>query len=183
MVDSGYVGEGANETQWVKFPDGSLGYFKAVGQANTSTGRNYGHTDPAEGALHEVAAWRVTKAMGPPWSAIVPVCVVREVNGELGSLAAGVKGAQFPTVTRDAGHRAAVFDALIGNQDRHPATISAIGPTCPPAPRTWPLIDHGYAFGVPGDRLNYSAFVSDHAGEPLDQADRASSRWTAHCLN
>jgi len=94
---------------------------------------------------------------------LVAAAVLRDINGEDGALIDrryGQKGAAAAVSPPLAERLAAAFvDSLIGQQDRHTgnlrwdASVGRLG-----------LIDHGYAFAVPGDPCNASVFVGDRHG-------------------
>lgn len=146
-------GAGTNETVRVELDNGVLGYHKPFDGLNSRIARSFGHTS-AEQSVHEVVAWQVAREMGPPWSEIVPPCVVREVNGRMGSFAleragkTGNRSFDLAPEWRDA----AFFDALIGQQDRHYGNWLMAGDRLT-------LIDHGYAFAKPGNYCNWSMLL------------------------
>jgi hypothetical protein len=148
---------GANKTYLTVLADGVTSFHKPFAGVNPTLARAFGHTvnDPP---VHECAAWRLAAAVGGPFTELVPPCVLREIDSEWGSLSLGIAGvpvsvAPFNTAT-DQVEAAAFFDCLIGQQDRHAANYRwDAGPH-----RLW-LIDHGFCFPRPGDRLNESVFV------------------------
>lgn len=142
--------DGTNETHRVTFDNGMVGYHKPFDGLNDNLARSFGHHS-AQQSVHEVAAWQLASKMGPPWSDIVPPCVVREVNGRMGSLAVERPGSPMSRTPWQVPEwrEAAFFDVLIGQQDRHPGNYLVAGDRMT-------LIDHGYAFARPGDYLNWS---------------------------
>lgn len=144
--------EGSNETIAVQLSTNVEGFHKTFSGVNTSAACGYDQ-DGYQQPIHEVAAWRVATTLGQPWDQIVAPAVLREVNGELGSfsrLLTGSEGAGHPNL-RSA---AAMFDSLIGQQDRHSENWITDGTGVG-------LIDHGFAFATPGDGFNASDFVVD----------------------
>lgn len=128
------------------------GYHKPFADLESAVARGYGHTTPQQ-PLHEVAAWRVARTLGPPWTNLVAPSVLRTIEGDdLGSVSRHVEGYELPRsrwvvdVERDQWRPLAYFDSLIGNQDRHYGNVfldretGAIG-----------AFDHGYAFARPAD--------------------------------
>lgn len=142
-----------------------VAYFKRFGDQNKASCQHYGH-DRFDVPLNEVAAWRLADAMGDPWRQLLPTAVLRNIGGRSGVLINHKHGKPNPDAFVDARGQvsaAALFDALIGNQDRHmlnyryDAQVRRLG-----------LIDHGFAFAKPGDFVNGSAFVAARltAGPP-----------------
>lgn len=158
-VDQGFTSRGINVTRRVFLPDGEDAFHKPFGGASSALGAS----GPLAGSmyqqpLHECASAGLATAMGKPWMDLVPGCVLRELDGELGSLSQGRPGvggtppSQIAVGLVDA---AALFDALTGQQDRH-----AFNYLVDDRGRRLALIDHGFAFGVAGDRVRFSAFVT-----------------------
>src|SRR5699024_5270483 len=119
---------GTNETCRVQFDNGIIGYFKPFDGLNDRLASEFGHRE-AEQPLHEAAAWQLARQMGPPYAGMVPPVVIRQINGRLGSLSLERAGAPMchkpwhvPEWTS-----AAFFDALVGQQDRHPDNFLVAG--------------------------------------------------------
>ena len=126
--------------------------FSGVHVANALA---YGQTHETP-PLHEAAAWRLAAALGPPWNELVSSCVLREYAGEDGALslrAPGWPGDIAATLNPTWCLPAAFFDALTAQQDRHPGNWRWDGSRLS-------LIDHGYAFALPGQILNHSDLVA-----------------------
>lgn len=159
--------EGSNETQLVQLGNGESGFHKPFAGVSVGTASSYGqefHHPP----LHEVASWRVARAMGEPWSSIVPTTVLREARGQdLGSFSAAMSGAEG-SQHRDLHEAAAVFDALVGQQDRHSMNYLN-DPTGGPG---LALIDHGFTFARPGDFCNASDFIDSRVSPDLTVHER-----------
>lgn len=167
---------GTNETYRVQFDNGMVGYFKSFDGLNDQIAGGFGQTE-AEQCVHEAAAWQLAREMGPPYADMVPPVVIRQVNGKPGSLAAARSGTEG---RRDPWHvpewpSAAFFDAVIGQQDRHPDNYLVAGDRLA-------LIDHGYTFARPGDFRNFSWFAQHRtATSPLLSHDeRALLERLAH---
>jgi hypothetical protein len=133
-------------------------FFKPLSGVNPTQAHGYGHDSIVDLALHEVIAWRLARALGDPWDAMVVPAVWFDPPWARGiidcgsvSLGAGgraeipVPGTGFDGLVSDA----AFFDALIGAQDRHDQNLRARAKPC-----TLRLIDHGYSFAKPGDFHN-----------------------------
>lgn len=144
---------GSNETVRVELGNGMVGYHKSFSGLDDETADDYGQ-DSAQQPIHEVAAWHLAKQLGGTWEEIVPPVVIREINGQMGSFALerpGRTGSHQGWTASPEWRAAAFYDALIGQQDRHPNNYLVAGDRIS-------LIDHGYAFARPGDYKNYSWF-------------------------
>lgn len=148
-------GSGVNTTYRVDLGNGMVGYHKPlvdIDEENRLLEREFGQDNPGQQQIHEVAAWRVAERLGRPWSDMVAPCVLREVNGKLGSLSlerAGETCASPIYVAQETPHdmrAAAFFDALVGQQDRHMGNY-----LYDRAHKRLTLIDHGFSFAKPGD--------------------------------
>lgn len=145
-------GGGVNETRRVALGEFSFGFHKSFVGLDDGCAIGYGQSSKQQ-PVHEVAAWQLASALGAPWSKIVPPCVLRNINGVLGSLSSARPGRPYGVPVAEQGHAAGFFDALIGQQDRHRGNFL----TTDDGQLT--LIDHGFAFAKPGDRCNASTFV------------------------
>ncbi len=145
---------GMNTTKQLELASGEIVFhkpFSGVDVANAIAFGQAGETPP----LHEAVAWRLASVLGPPWHELVAPCVLRDHAGEDGSLslqASGWPRDAAPTLNPTWCLPAAFFDSLIAQQDRHPGNWRWDA-------ERLTLIDHGYAFGLPGAVLNYSDFV------------------------
>lgn len=148
------VGGGTNTTRKVELDNGIVGYHKPFSGLEDDLAGEFGQSS-AQQPVHEVAAWQVAKEMGPPWDRIVAPVVLREVDGEMGSFALERPGIPMRhpfTVAPEEVKAAAFFDALVGQQDRHPGNYLVQGDRVN-------LIDHGYTFARGNDYSNHSFFV------------------------
>lgn len=163
----GAPAKGSNLTLQVELDNGMVGYFKPFGGENKKLEEGFGQ-DSAQQSLHEAAAWRLASQLGPPWSEIVPPVVIREVGGEVGSFALERPGKIMEREPWHTGEwrEAGFFDALIGQQDRHPGNYLVSGDRIA-------LIDHGYSFAKPGDYMNYSWLTATRVfgGSPVIGGD------------
>lgn len=144
-----------NVVQMVHLGSGQAFHKPWIGQ-DGPTAIFYGQQVPSQ-PLHEVAAWRLARHLGPAYERLLPATVLRSVSGHLGSLQAAAPGRHHPgSPYRDPSTwtRGAFFDALIGQQDRHEMNILVDDRS-----GTSTLIDHGFAFARRGDRLNESEMV------------------------
>lgn len=154
-----YASGGTNDTSRVMLSNGVTGYHKPFSGVNNSIARGFGQ-DSAQQPIHEVSAWRLAEQLGEPYDQLVPPCVIREVNGEVGSFAMerpGKPGVPVTVVPEEERRSAAFFDALIGQQDRHHHNYLMAGDRVT-------LIDHGYAFARRGDFLNWSMIQQERVG-------------------
>jgi hypothetical protein len=162
---------GMNTTKQLELAGGETVFhkpFSGVDVANAIAFGQTGETPP----LHEAVAWRLAVALGPPWQDLVAPCVLRNYGGEDGSLSLRANGWPrdvAPTVNPTWCLPAAFFDSLIAQQDRHDGNWRWDG-------KLLTLIDHGYAFALPGAILNYSDFVTarhGHGAAELRAEERA----------
>lgn len=159
VTHSKKVGGGTNETWRVELDNGMVGFHKPFSGVADGIASSFGHSG-AEQPVHEVVAWRLAKELGEPWSHMVPPCVLKKVGGRLGSFALERPGRPMVITPWHVPEwrSAALFDALIGQQDRHPGNYLVAGDRLA-------LIDHGYSFATPGDRENWSWFVNQRSLE------------------
>jgi hypothetical protein len=153
---------GVNETYVAFLEHGYVGFHKPFAGISVPNALNYGH-HPDEVPINECTAWRLAHRLGAPFSDIVPPTVLRAIDGSPGSLAAkqeGVPHSGEPFVqAQHQAFAAAAFDSLIAQQDRHAGNYRWDAGT-----QRLGLIDHGYAFALPGHRCNASAFVGWRLG-------------------
>jgi hypothetical protein len=153
---------GTNETCRVVLDNGMVGYHKPFDGLNNRLAAGFGQ-DSAQQSVHEAAAWQLARQMGPPWSEMVPPCVIREAEGRLGSFALERpgRGGEYEPFNVPEWREAGFYDALIGQQDRHPENYLVAGDRLA-------LIDHGYTFARPGDYMNYSWLAGKrHDADPV----------------
>lgn len=143
VVKNEFLGGGITETKKVELANGEVGCFKPDSGDPRFVVRD-GIT-PGQGSDREAAAWEVAK-LGGMDDMMQPV-VIRQVGGERGSFSAWSDGVPAKMANERYGsnpsdlHRAAVFDYIIGNQDRHAGNwiVSPDGRI--------KMIDHGLSFG------------------------------------
>jgi len=171
-------------TVWrVALEGGLRGYYKA--QASSPLAVDYGH-HPDEVFLNDCAAWRLAFGLGRPFSHLAAPCVVRRIDDEVGSLIAHrsktddwVELSELWERHPDQCRAAALFDGLIGQQDRHDGNYRYDADRGLIA-----LIDHGFAFpaGTEHDQwwFNNSFFVQerwDRDDQALDEFELAVLRF------
>jgi hypothetical protein len=141
---------GINSTFYVLFDGGGEADHKPFAGVVVNAATLYGqHPDPVP--PNECAAWRLASSIGGPVAAIVAPCVMRSPFGRAGSLSAKRSGLPHNpepfALAPDQYRAAAFFDSLVAQQDRHTGNYRW---DC--AAGTLGLIDHGFAFAVPGAR-------------------------------
>jgi hypothetical protein len=156
----GTANPGVNSTYAVGLAGVSVACFhKRFSGVDVAIAHRYGQS-PDTAPIHECAAWLLVKALGAPYDQLIPACVLRDLNSELGSLALGIEGQPRDPAPFAPGHpqgmAAAFIDALIAQQDRHSANFRWHAPSA-----QLHLIDHGYAFARPSDYCNASIFVQN----------------------
>jgi hypothetical protein len=123
--------------------------------------RYYGHSSAIATGINECAAWRLARAIGPPWDTLVPTGVMRWLPsapalvggwGPLVRKGNGPSGELTPLLVDSLCLPAAFFDALIGQQDRHLGNQRYEAAT-----GRLTLIDHGFSF--PGGHWHFNASV------------------------
>jgi hypothetical protein len=146
-------------------------FFKRFRDQDPNLCQHYRH-HPIEVPLNEVAAWRLAWAMGNPWRQLAPTAVFRKIDNHGGALINQKRGEPDPAVFADAKSQvwaAALWDALIGNQDRnarnfkYDAEHTRLG-----------LIDHGFVFARRGDPINVTSYF--HAHRSREQGGATLSR-------
>jgi hypothetical protein len=165
------LGGGVSDSRVVTFVNGEKAVFKLP--LEKSIRRNI----PVGGdTAREAAAWEVAKLVG--MTDMVPATIVRTINGERGSLQGFVKNAEVAHEVRGDRkydgetdlRRAAIFDLMVGNTDRHEGNWMIKRSSDKLA-----LIDNGLAFPnekkVRGLR---SGFLSPASHLKLTDADRKS---------
>jgi hypothetical protein len=144
------LGGGVSDTRVVYFDDGTKGVFKP--DSGEAKGMRYAITDGKQSA-REAGAWEVAKAAG--MTDMVAPATIRTIDGEKGVVLDWQNGEvarSLPDVKAYDGNedlaRAAAFDYVIGNEDRHNGNwiVSDNGKL--------KLIDHGLSFP---DRLPYDS--------------------------
>jgi hypothetical protein len=150
------VAAGVNTTNCVSFgSEGMKGFHKPFGGVDQNCARAYGQSDRVQ-PIHEFAAWHMARNLGERWEKLVPPCVLREIDGQMGSISYGVPGWEGykKRASDDLKDDAAFFDALIGQQDRHRGNYLG-------GHNTLHLIDHGFSFARPGDVRNVNHFLAE----------------------
>ena len=150
---------GVNVTKRLALASGQVVFHKPFSGVHVANALAYGQTDETP-PLHDAVAWRLAAALGPPWQYLVAPCVLRDYAGDDGALslqAPGWPGDPAPTQNPTWCFPAAFFDSLIAQQDRHPGNWRWDG-------NQLTLIDHGYAFALPGQILNHSDLVAARHG-------------------
>lgn len=145
ISDSHELGGGVNESKIVDFSDGKKGVFKPDPDSEAFDLSNIPGGLTTE---REVAAWQVAKLVG--MDDMVSPAVIRTIDGQRGALLEWQDGDVANRRAGDAKYdgdadaeRAAIFDFVIGNEDRHSGNwvVSGEGKNA-----KLHLIDHGLSF-------------------------------------
>ncbi|MGZ2225643.1 hypothetical protein [Glutamicibacter nicotianae] len=152
------IGAGVNTTKKITIGrDDEHGYFKPFADLDHSTAAFYGQ-DKALQPIHEAAAWQFAKALGPEYTQLISPCIIREVDGQLGSVSYGQSGRvsnntgiSMSDLPKEQVNNLAFYDALIGQQDRHGGNFIVDN-------RGVVGIDHGFTFARNRDRVNATRF-------------------------
>lgn len=152
---------GINHSFIVHLEDGSKAVWKpAKGEgANVKSGKRQFRKGVPEGEQYkrEAAAYAIAEAIG--MADLVPTTVLREIDGEVGSAQAYADLAKPAKLERNLAKRfdgdadlarAAAFDYLIGNMDRHAGNWMIDVETS-----RLVLIDHGFAFPTAYEREDW----------------------------
>ncbi|MGP5700757.1 hypothetical protein ACTXPA_17790 [Glutamicibacter arilaitensis] len=150
------MGGGINTTKRISIGnDAEHGYFKSFVGLDHSTAKAFGQHKALQ-PIHEVAAWQFAKELGPEYQQLVSPCIIREVDGQLGSVSygqsgrvAGATGVSIKDLPKDQVNNLAFYDALIGQQDRHTGNYLVDN-------RGVVAIDHGFTFANNDDYVNFS---------------------------
>ena len=146
---------GVNATKRLALASGRVVFHKPFSGVHVANALAYGQTDETP-PLHDAVGWRFSVALGSPWQDLVAPCVLRDYDGDDGALslqAPGWPGDPAPTQNPSWCLPAAFLDSLIAQQDRHPGNWRWDGTRLT-------LIDHGYAFALPGQILNHTDLVA-----------------------
>jgi len=159
--DKDWYSEGGSVVRRFELEDGTAGYFKPL-QSNSrseSDFRDYGMSSLAA-TISEINSYRMAQLLGGEYAELVPTTALRRIAGETGTLQLEVdETMHLPEDELMADHRrAALFDFIIGNLDRHGSNFlygaDASGR------RRIKLIDNSFSF--PGSKggylLNQSVF-------------------------
>lgn len=125
--DERWSSNGLTDVQRYELSDGSVGYFKSLRDNSLSERcfRAYG-TNSLAACISEANSYRMSQVMGEGFSRLVPETAIREIDGEIGSFQREVKESENfePDYSdykglREDYRKAAIFDFVIGNLDRH----------------------------------------------------------------
>jgi len=141
------LGEGINKSQKVLFSNGEMGIFKAAeNEFHDFMGNGArDNIQPGQQTEREVGAWEVAKIVG--LDEMVSPAIARDFGGQPGVMLSWQNGTVAKNVSDSVRYdgkedlaKAAVFDYIIGNEDRHGGNwvVSHGG--------NLKLIDHGLAF-------------------------------------
>lgn len=126
-LDEHFFSDSSTQVLRYELEDGSVGYFKSFtdNSFDEYSFRDYGTTS-LNASINEVNAYRMAQLLGDGFSDLVPETVIREIDGSLGTLQREVISEGKPPSSfhrnpqlREDYRKAAIFDFIIGNLDRH----------------------------------------------------------------
>ena len=134
-------------------PEGTVSaYFKAADLIGPTSLTPHRHTKESATAA-EVSCWWLAQKMGEPWATFVMPTILTHYRGKIGSLSLETEWPpRWKSAKSDAPEllfRAALFDALTAQQDRHKDDVRCEG-------QKIVLLDHGFSFPVPGASLYHT---------------------------
>jgi len=126
--DDDWDADSSTSVDRYELKNGSIGYFKAF--SNNSYDEDFFRSQygvsSIGASINEVNAHRMSKLLGGEFSKLVPETTFREVYGRLGTIQKEVPENELVNRSfkkneqlRDDYRRAAIFDFVIGNLDRH----------------------------------------------------------------
>jgi hypothetical protein len=159
---------GTSQTYEVTFSDGSRGAFKSI-EGVEATAAGWGHT-PCSVILNDVAAWLI--ARGLDYGSLVRGVVVTtcpEPSVGIGSMQTWLEGQPSASGWETASQirHAALFDAVIGQQDRNGSnfvyddSLDELG-----------LFDQSFTFPLPGHQQGASEIVNRVHADGTGQLDQ-----------
>lgn len=172
--DDEWSTNGMSSVQRYELEDGSVGYFKSFA-TNSANGEyffeGYGTTS-LEASINEVNAHRMAKLFGDEYAEMVPETVLREIDGKIGTLQREVEtdrelSSSYDEVPQLKGdyRKAALFDFVIGNADRHSSNFlyGAIDTSGGERQSRIRLIDNSFSFPRKSAKsnLNQSCFATN----------------------
>jgi hypothetical protein len=159
---------GTSETYEVEFSDGTHAAFKSIeGAENSAPG--YNHTG-ASVLASDYAAWLVARGLGYEHlvgGVVLTVC--SHVGAGLGSLQVWLEGDPSGSGWETSGRvrEAALFDALIAQQDRNGTNFNYDSPNDEIG-----RFDNSFAFAIPGHNMSQSAILAQaHSDSPALEQD------------
>jgi len=167
--DDSWDTDGGSIVRRYELSNGTAGYFKPLQSNSRSEAdfRDYGMSSLAA-TISELNSYRMAQLLGGEYAELVPTTALRRIEGEVGTLQLEVResSSRRPSETELMGdhRRAALFDFIIGNLDRHTSNflygLDARGY------RRIKLIDNSFSF--PSSRggylLNQSVFGDNIRG-------------------
>lgn len=170
--------------------DGSVGYFKPLDKNSNreEVFHDYG-TSSLGAAINEVNSYRMAKALGGKYAELVPETVIREINGSIGSFQRQVDWSispvnyeETPSLKEDV-RRAAIFDFVIGNLDRHGDNFLYGEPSeDSDSNHCIRLIDNAFSFPKWNAKMNMSIFTENEAEYTMTSVERILTKDDAECL-
>lgn len=176
IASTRHLGGGANDSRLVTFAeDGSKAVLKTG--ANMDYGRR--GIEPGKGPQREAAAYEVAKLVG--MTDMVPVTVIRQMDREPASVQEFRPGKEAADKSRDVrfdgnkdAARAAAFDYVIGNEDRH------VGNWMMNNAGKISLIDHGLSFPERSNGMDFNQIMIGYAQKKGFSPQEQAAPYTAN---
>lgn len=182
---------GCSSVERYTLNDGSAGYFKSIGvnSQQESSFEDF-QTTSLRAAINEVNAYRMAQAFGDDYAKMVPETVIRDINGSIGSFQKEVVETNMevdfdenPELKGDQ-RRAAIFDFVIGNQDRHSENY-IYGETNESGNKrpSIRLIDNAFSFPTEDAQSNQSLFTANRGDYRFEENDMDLTENDMHSLS
>jgi len=193
--DRSFDHEGFSSVERLQLEDGSWSYYKSMQENSLSEWCFEDEYDCSSvtAAIAEVNAYRLSKLMGPGFDGMVPETSFRDHNGSLGTIQREVpedeavsRDFQLSKELREDYRKAAIFDFVMGNVDRHDENyLFGVETDSPGSKRSRiRLIDNSFGFTRNGSHANYNAsdFASNRSIADPDDLDGRGYRIPSHEL-
>jgi len=165
---------GLSDVYHVRLASGQEAFHKPFAGVLPGNASAYDQT-PDDVPINECSAWLIARELGPPFDSLVPTGVLRQINGEVGSLCSrkyGIPHDRAPLAVRELVLAAGFFDGLVAQQDRHLGNYR-----WDPGPGSLGLIDHGYAFARPGDLFHRSVCLRERHNQGWARLEAGEHAW------
>lgn len=183
--DEEWSSDGSTDVERHYLRDGSKAYFKGLHQDVDVAGDSDAYGFTSLGMLtNEVNAYRISLVLGEGFEGLVPETSFRTISGKFGVLQREVyepeasEGITDGELIQDDYRKAAIFDFVIGNVDRHGGNflLGVDSQEAKDSPRRLRLIDHGMSFYDDQHRQHIYpiSIFSDNFTVDMDLADENS---------
>ena len=185
-MDEHFFADSSTKVLRYELEDGSVGYFKPFTENsfNEHDFRDYSTTSLGA-SINEVNAYRMAQLLGGGFSDLVPETVLREIDGSLGTLQREVVSEGEPPSSfhrnpqlREDYRKAAIFDFVIGNLDRHSDNFIYGFEGAAGGRRRYRirLIDHSFSFPWRRSTVYFNRSIFADNSAPGDIFDSAGYR-------